>query len=77
MAFIVHNLYLAYPFLLTRLLRGVTMVTVGNRLAFKFLLTRLLRGVTTLWHDTESTEAISTHTPLTRRDLHWISHTSG
>ena len=55
-------------FLLTRLLRGVTISTLINVLPDQFLLTRLLRGVTRLSQHRPCTYCISTHTPLARRD---------
>ena len=57
-------------FLLTRLLRGVTRTTGRSNHTILFLLTRLLRGVTVVGLPGIHVEAISTHTPLARRDLH-------
>ena len=55
-------------FLLTRLLRGVTINCAVALLDRSFLLTRLLRGVTDSCYKTDSYIVISTHTPLARRD---------
>ncbi len=55
-------------FLLTRLLRGVTFAPSSNGKQGPFLLTRLLRGVTGLFRRRKNRFAISTHTPLARRD---------
>ena len=72
-------------FLLTRLLRGVTLLAfcrqaVGDISTHtpsaasmyengQFLLTRLLRGVTAQQGNKTKKQKISTHTPLARRDL--------
>ena len=55
-------------FLLTRLLRGVTNGISPSLHHKKFLLTRLLRGVTRQYMADQDVIAISTHTPLARRD---------
>ena len=55
-------------FLLTRLLRGVTISKVLISYGPRFLLTRLLRGVTVIWRQEKKHRNISTHTPLARRD---------
>ena len=55
-------------FLLTRLLRGVTMIANSVGIIDEFLLTRLLRGVTYMKRQRITNDQISTHTPLARRD---------
>ena len=55
-------------FLLTRLLRGATSYCTSHPAAGEFLLTRLLRGATMLFARIRTGSAISTHTPLARRD---------
>ena len=57
------------PFLLTRLLRGVTGKSLLVQGRAEFLLTRLLRGVTKVTEGLVDTTQISTHTPLARRDM--------
>ena len=58
----------AEEFLLTRLLRGVTVKGEKKPKEEKFLLTRLLRGVTAAAGRQPRRRGISTHTPLARRD---------
>ena len=60
---------LTYSFLLTRLLRGATAAGRLFLLTGVFLLTRLLRGATAVEIVVDGGGAISTHTPLARRDL--------
>ena len=60
------------PFLLTRLLRGATSIARSALGKIKFLLTRLLRGATKLPALSSSWIAISTHTPLARRDCYCV-----
>ena len=55
-------------FLLTRLMRGVTLYALNTVSIVSFLLTRLMRGVTTCLTLLYSTDNISTHTPHARRD---------
>ena len=55
-------------FLLTRLLRGVTVLPFPRAVVWTFLLTRLLRGVTKTADGNAFVKTISTHTPLARRD---------
>ena len=55
-------------FLLTRLLRGVTLLISPPLPILLFLLTRLLRGVTGFLIWLAIIPLISTHTPLARRD---------
>ena len=57
-----------FPFLLTRLLRGATINIVVVNHSVTFLLTRLLRGATEQAFRDAIDGAISTHTPLARRD---------
>ena len=57
------------PFLLTRPLRDVTKICEYLEKITKFLLTRPLRDVTEDLEGTYSEAQISTHTPLTGRDL--------
>ena len=59
---------LEFAFLLPRLLRGVTQMEVKYSSNGIFLLPRLLRGVTAMEFDTGVPVAISTPTPLARRD---------
>ena len=60
---------LGIKFLLTRPLRDVTAVFLMNALGIKFLLTRPLRDVTTKIWVSKTMSSISTHTPLTGRDI--------
>ena len=55
-------------FLLTRLMRGVTLWSNKNSTSVLFLLTRLMRGVTALGFRNFVHVFISTHTPHARRD---------
>ena len=56
-------------FLLTRPLRDVTYSSFTNPSAIIFLLTRPLRDVTFQHRDYKIVDHISTHTPLTGRDM--------
>ena len=56
-------------FLLTRLLRGATLLSVNSLKITQFLLTRLLRGATFWYSSLEKNLKISTHAPLARRDV--------
>ena len=56
------------PFLLTRLMRGVTRLYFLIVVPMPFLLTRLMRGVTTRRGRFPKRSIISTHTPHARRD---------
>ena len=59
------------PFLLTRLIRGMT--CAGGKAggtADKFLLTRLIRGMTFCRKAGSERGVISTHTPHTRHDVY-------
>ena len=60
---------LLIPFLLTRPLRDVTLICLYLVLTNAFLLTRPLRDVTNLPPQKQQLTAISTHTPLTGRDI--------
>ena len=55
-------------FLLTRLMRGVTVAENVTDHIEKFLLTRLMRGVTSSFKLMPLVPVISTHTPHARRD---------
>ena len=57
-----------FQFLLTRLLRGATAFQPAGTMSWTFLLTRLLRGATYTLTSSAEDHAISTHTPLARRD---------
>ena len=73
-------------FLLTRLLRGATIICTLRMIMAQFLLTRLLRGATYGIEPQSRQTIISTHTPLARRDVlvvmkqmllsHFYSHAS-
>ena len=77
---------IARPFLLTRLMRGVTVTMVVKASSLEFLLTRLMRGVTFRTVARSMSWTISTHTPHARRDRkgendkaasgHFYSHAS-
>ena len=58
-----------FQFLLPRLLRGATHGNTPPAKTRKFLLTRLLRGATRRQSPQRAASLISTHAPLTRRDL--------
>ena len=55
-------------FLLTRLMRGVTVCCPYHKDGQEFLLTRLMRGVTSGGFERVGGVFISTHTPHARRD---------
>ena len=56
-------------FLLTRLMRGVTLLQAVKEQPPIFLLTRLMRGVTAETLINNKCTIISTHTPHARRDI--------
>ena len=62
------NALVAISFLLTRLMRGVTLVLLVSFPTYLFLLTRLMRGVTGMDDVSLEEFLISTHTPHARRD---------